>query len=157
MKNVKYKYLILISCIAVFIISLYFINAKVEKVEKTVKLIDINSSKITYEEVILLNGFDEKDKKELEKLKISTNEMPSGVYLKELGIIDENEVRNEAKVIIFDTEQIYTNNDDRKYTFNNWDEFINATKDDARLLDGRFYIVVLERGKVVELKEKLYL
>lgn len=157
MKNVKYKYLILISCIAVFFISLYFINAKVEKVEKTVKLIDINSSKITYEEVILLNGFDEKDKKELEKLKIPTNEMPSGVYLKELGIIDENEVRNEAKVIIFDTEQIYTNNDDRKYTFNNWDEFINATKDDARLLDGRFYIVVLERGKVVELKEKLYL
>lgn len=157
MKNVKYKYLILISCIAVFFISLYFINAKVEKVEKTVKLIDINSSKITYEEVILLNGFDEKDKKELEKLKIPTNEMPSGVYLKELGIIDENEVINEAKVIIFDTEQIYTNNDDRKYTFKNWDEFINATKDDARLLDGRFYIVVLERGKVVELKEKLYL
>jgi len=109
-----------------------------------------------YEEVILLNGFEEEDKKEIERLKIPESKMPSGFYMEELGVKGNLEVASDAKVHICDVSQVYTKNEDRKYVFNSWSEFVDAAKKDNDLLDNRYFVIKIKGGKVIELSEKLY-
>lgn len=123
----------------------------------TVKLLDVSLTKVSYEKVILLNSFDENDNKELEKLQVPISEMPSGVYLKELGIQDSSEVIENTKVSIFDIRQKYTDSSDRRYVFKTWEDFVSATKDDEELLKGRFYIISFKDNKINSMQEKLYL
>ena len=123
----------------------------------TVKLLDVSLTKVSYEKVILLNSFDENDNKELEKLQVPISEMPSGVYLKELGIKDSSEVIENTKVSIFDIGQKYTDSFDRRYVFKTWEDFVSATKDDEELLKGRFYIISFKDNKINSMQEKLYL
>ena len=123
---------------------------------KTINLKKVTSSNLSYEEVILLNGFEEEDKKEIERLKIPESKMPSGIYFEELGVKGNLEVASDAKVHICDVSQVYTKNEDRKYVFNSWSEFVDAAKKDNDLLDNRYYVIKIKGGKVIELSEKLY-
>lgn len=130
--KIKGKYLIIT---VITIIAILFLSYKILLNQRqvsdnyvTVKLLDVSLTKVSYEKVILLNSFDENDKKELEKLKVPISEMPSGVYLKELGIKDKSEVLENTKVTIFDVGQDYTKNSDRKYVFESWEDFVNAAK-----------------------------
>lgn len=157
----KSKYLI-ITVIAVvsilFLLSKILLNQRqIDENSITVKLLDVSLTKVSYEKVILLNSFDENDNKELEKLQVPISEMPSGVYLKELGIKDSSEVMENTKVSIFDIGQKYTDSSDRRYVFKTWEDFVSATKDDEALLKGRFYIISFKDNKINRIQEKLYL
>ena len=52
--------------------------------------------------------------------------------------------------------QVYTKNEDRKYVFNSWSEFVDAAKKDDDLLENRYFVIKIKGGKVIELSEKLY-
>ena len=122
----------------------------------TINLKKVTSSNLSYEEVILLNGFEKEDKKEIERLKIPESKMPSGIYFEELGVKGNLEVASDAKVQICDVSQVYTKNEDRKYVFNSWSEFVDAAKKDNGLFENRYYVIKIKGGKVIELSEKLY-
>ena len=141
-----------------FLLSEILLNQRqIDENSITVKLLDVSLTKVSYEKVILLNSFDENDNKELEKLQVPISEMPSGVYLKELGIQDSSEVIENTKVSIFDIRQKYTDSFDRRYVFKTWEDFVSATKDDEELLKGRFYIISFKDNKINSMQEKLYL
>lgn len=123
----------------------------------TVNFLEVSPKEAKYQEVLLLNSWDEEDMKEIERLKIEPKHYPSGVYFKKLDKEGTFDIDAGIKVSIFDVLQNYTDNADRKYVFNSWEDFVNASKKDDNLLKNRYFIIKVKDNKIISAEEKLYL
>lgn len=122
---------------------------------KTVVIHDISKDTLEIEEIILLNSFIEEDKKQLDKMGILPQDYPGGYYRKDLGEIDTIKVDEKTVVTIIDISQEYSNNENRKYTFENYSKFAEAFKRD-KSLSMRCYKIEINDNVVKKIDEKLY-
>ncbi|MDO5095880.1 MAG: hypothetical protein Q4D65_04895 [Peptostreptococcaceae bacterium] len=143
--------LILVVCISIGAYSLSSSKATTE----TGMILEMNENEIKINKVILLNSFIEEDKRKIEELGILPSEYPGGFYRKDLNEIEHYKTSSELKVSIVDTEQKYSTKDDRKHTFESYNAFLSACKEDLSLKQ-RHYIFTIKKGAVVNMEEKFY-
>lgn len=142
--------LMLLACV----IGVYLLSSSKVTTEMGM-IVEMNENEIKINKVILLNSFIEEDKKKIEELGVLPNEYPGGFYRKDLNEIEHYKTSSELKVSIVDTEQKYSTKDDRKHTFESYDAFLSACKEDLSLKQ-RHYVFTIKKDTVVNMEEKFY-
>ena len=122
---------------------------------RTVVMQSATDSSVTAEHITLLNASLEEDLQTLKALNIPPQNYYYGYYRVDSGEIFTYKVDPNASVTIYDIEQEYGAGEDRLYTFETWQDFIEAVQANENLLI-QPYTLTLKNGVVVKIEEKFY-
>ncbi len=115
----------------------------------------VTDASVTVEHIALLNTSLEEDLQTLKALNIPPQNYYYGYYRVYSGEIFTYKVDPNASVTIYDIEQEYGAGEDRLYTFETWQDFIEAVQADESLLIPP-YTFTMRNGIVVKIEEKFY-
>ena len=115
----------------------------------------VTGDSVMAEHITLLNASLEEDLQTLKALNIPPQNYYYGYYRVDSGEIFTYKVDPNASVTIYDIEQKYGAGEDRLYTFETWQDFIEAVQADESLLIPP-YTFTMRNGIVVKIEEKFY-
>ena len=115
----------------------------------------VTGDSVMAEHITLLNASLEEDLQTLKALNIPPQNYYYGYYRVDSGELYTYKVDPNASVTIYDIEQKYGAGEDRLYTFETWQDFIEAVQANENLLI-QPYTLTLKNGVVVKIEEKFY-